>query len=239
MYNDIHANKLSLKNIFYYNRQKKTYIELAISLIIIVIFLVFALIPTIGTIDKVQESIKRYEEIRDKQKQILDQGRALSSLANETNGTLIEEIKYLHKIIPNQTDIRLLYVNIYNRAKKTNTVIKNIKINQSSTSSANANIFLSPNFLELELQVETDSINDLNEFIKQIEGPQVFPFPSIITKVNIQDPNINSEQTTGNTNNTDDTNSQDQQENSRINIQSNINMLLFFTDNAILTNQNN
>ncbi|MCX8035156.1 MAG: hypothetical protein N3A71_02640 [Candidatus Dojkabacteria bacterium] len=230
MYNDIHANKLSLKNIFYYNRQRKTYVELAISLIIIVVFLIFALIPTIGTIDKVKESIEKYEEIKEKQKRILDQGRKLESLSNEEIGSLSQEIQYLHKIVPNQTDIRLIYVNIYNRARKTNTVIKSIKLNEPK-SSISSNIFLSSKSLEVELQLENNSINDLNQFIKQIEGPQAFPFPSMITKVNIQDPNIRTEESSNNT-----SNNQNQEENSARNIQSNLTMLLFFPENANFTN---
>ncbi len=240
MYKDIHANKLSLKNIFYYNKQRKTYIELAVSLIIIVVFLIFALIPTIGTIDKVQESIKRYEEIKSTQQQILDQGRALNELSNETNGTLVQEIQYLNKIIPNQTDIRLIYVNIYNRAKRTNTVIKNIKINESNTrqSLSETNNLLSPVYITLELQIDNNTVNELNEFIKLIEGPNAFPFPSIITRINIQDPNEKmddqDQQNNNTSNNSENTNTTE--ESNRQNIHTNLTMLLFFTDTINLTN---
>ncbi len=103
---NISATKISLYDLFYASKTQKTYTNLGISLILMILFLIFALVPTVQKLDEIRERIDVYEALNTDVKQKI---QAAQMLDNQINNTSLDnppgvkdEIEFAKKLFVNK-----------------------------------------------------------------------------------------------------------------------------------------
>jgi len=182
--------RASLYDIFYATKAKRTYTNLGVSLLLIILFLVFALIPTITTIGTVQQKIEAYKTLNSSLKAKIDSARRLDAQLNnsssESSNGLKDEIDFMNKVYMTNYDLKPLYVNLYNRAQASNTRILSISPKYPASEFGTTivdNYKSAPTTqgYEISLSMVANDIRSANAFVKSLEGYQEMP---IILRVN-------------------------------------------------------
>lgn len=188
--------KASLYDIFYATKAKRTYTNLGISLLLIIFFLVFALIPTITTIGTIQEKIIAYKNLNSLLKAKIESAKKLDKQLNTTSSEspdgLKEQIDFMNKVYMKDYDLETIYINLYERAKSANVKILAItpKYLQNDVSAASVDDFeLAPTShgYELVLSMISNDMRSINNFLKSIEGYQEMPIICRVKSLVIND----------------------------------------------------
>lgn len=180
-----HTN-VSFYDFFYANKQKKTYTNLIVSIILIIVFTVFALRPTINTIGEIEDKIEEYEKINQQLQTKLSSAQTLSNQVNQsvTNGGSKEAIELVDLVFTDKENLVLVYKNLESRAEEHKVAITSISVKFSDDTEGGVQSefdntsFQSPSskLFSLSLSIESKSIDDLMSFIESLEGYQNNPF---------------------------------------------------------------
>lgn len=180
MFNDSVAHtKASLYDIFYASKARQTYTYLGVSLILVIVFLAFALVPTITTIGTVQEKIAAYDTLNTALKAKLETAKKLDAQMNTTstdspNG-LKDEIGFMNKVFMTNYDLKPVYTNIYKRSKDNNSTINSItpKFPTVDSGGKQVDTFVVPassQGYELILAMSSTTIENAVNFVKSLES---------------------------------------------------------------------
>ncbi len=191
-------SKVSIYDFFYANKTRKAYTMLGISLILIIILVVFALLPTIKTIGRIRENISVYKELNDTAETKIKASQNLQTQQNTTSEEspdgLKNEINFMNKVFFHDYSIESLYLNIKERAEKNGVRIVNIDSTyEVEGSSVNSEDFDSSSYSPstysygFDLSIQAKDTDDLFAFIKSIEGPDEFPVFARIADMSITD----------------------------------------------------
>ena len=173
---------LTVRELYYAGIRKKTYFELGMFLMVFLILLIFALIPTIDTLDSVNERIAFYTGLNGKVDDKLSLARSLNQLIFVD---LKEELEFLRDVAPDIKKLHLVYLNIYLRAKQANVSITSINLADTDRGARDPDPFYRDSyFFKLKLAGSCDSFNDVIKFIELLE-PSNFPILSRIDSIGI------------------------------------------------------
>lgn len=187
--------KFNIYDFFLANNTRKTYTNLGISLILILILIFFALMPTFNTIDKIKEKIETYQTLNS---QLITKIKSAQNLNEQLNfdssrsdkGVKLE-IEFMNKVFFNEVNLVDLYNNFSERAKKSNVAISDFTPRYESQVSQNSfersDDSPSSLFFEVNLNVEGKNLVDVENFISQLEAPINFPIVSRVRNVSIKD----------------------------------------------------
>lgn len=189
MDNDTVAHtKTSLYDLFYSTKEKRTYTNLGVSLVLIIVFLTFALVPTLTTLDTIQDSIKEYTQLNKGLKQKVE---AIRSLTSQRNNDAKDEVDFLQKTFTSNLEINSLYINIYRRAKDTNVKIitLNPKYPTSGTNVSGDTVANLPSEYAYEVQINAtaDKVSDISSFINTLESAENMPIPMRVKTISVVD----------------------------------------------------
>ncbi len=182
----------NLYDIFYASKAKKTYTNIGVSLILIIVFLAFALVPTLTTLDDIQDKIIAFKKVNTGLKTKIESIKKLST-QRETNddGGLKNEIDFLDKVFVSNLNLNSIYINLSRRAKNSNIKIQSITPNYPQDSSSEIGDFVlnAPSDISYELQVSilAPDRQSLVDFVKSLEGPRNIPIPIRIKSLLISD----------------------------------------------------
>lgn len=202
--------KSSLYDLFYASKAKKTYTNLGVSLILIIIFLVFALMPTIQTIDTVREKIAIYQVYNLKVAKKVANAKTLEQQRTTSgSGGLKDEITFLNKSFLFDYNLLPIYDNFYRRAADNNVRI--ISINPRLNTGAGfdqANLDSiqgAPSTLAYQVTVnaQAKTLQNTLKYIKTVESYKEMPLLIRVRSVSISD-QIESQKVTDELNGTND-----------------------------------
>lgn len=206
MSDSVKHTKLNVYDFFLSTTVRKTYTNLGVSLILIIILIFFALMPTIKTIDVIKEKISAYETINKKLDTKIKSAKNLNDQmtldSTKSPKGLKSEIEFLNKVFFFDTSFTELYENLHRRADENHVAITSFTPKyQSETSNSqksfeNSPVSPSSSFYELNLNIESKNITDVENFLSQLEGHKNFPIFSRIKNVSIKD-NIDTLAETG------------------------------------------
>lgn len=198
---EISHKKLTPKEIFYASIRKKTYVEIGISLIIFIFLLVFALLPTIDSLDNVNEKLTLFRDINVK---VNNNIQVFRNLKRQLFVNLQDESKVMENFILDEKDLHLVYYNLFKRAKNSNVILESLKIDSMSSDKVVMDEFYKKPFYVISLNVSSGDINKIVNFIKLLEGYENMPIVSRISAVNINKKyqnNVGQDDTENSTNN--------------------------------------
>jgi hypothetical protein len=187
---EVQHTRASLYEIFYSTKQKKTYTTLVASLLLFIIFLAGALVPTFRTLDDRQDQIAEYQEINQKLENKIIAVRNLNDQRStpQINGGLQDQINYLNRIFPENTEVTNLYFNLYERAKNADARIVNISVNYEPLERPNLNQdLITEAYYSIDLQVFAVNAKKISDYITSLEGAENMPIPIEITNLSIVD----------------------------------------------------
>lgn len=186
-------SKISVYDIFFANKTRKTYSNIIFGLTLVIILIVFALRPTITTISKIKEKISRYEQINPVLETKLNNFRNLSrQYGNSGSAGLKDQIEFLNKVFASTNDIQNIVNNIFKRASDTDVIITAfspdfpVTSGLVSTSEFEASSSSpSSNYYKITISAQSVDIESARKFIGSLEGIREFPVPSRITEISI------------------------------------------------------
>lgn len=190
----INHSKINLYDFFFANKARRTYTNLGFSLLLIIVFLFFALRPTILTIGTIQEKTKEYKELNSLVEQKLSAKRTLKEQLTQTSSDspngLKSEIDFMNDVFTDSYAFKDLYNNILDRANKTNVALKTITPQYQATRSSITDFDASKRspsnrFYEINIVIEAKSMTDVELFIKNIETYSRFPIFSRLKSMTI------------------------------------------------------
>lgn len=184
--------KTSVYDLFSASKARKTYTNIGVSLLLIITFLIFALVPTIQTIDKVTDKISIYEELNPKLSGEID---AIRVLSNQKDSEYKNEIEFAEKVFQDSSDFTVVYHNIDMRAKKFQVQIIDISFNYPDESLPQQDTITNPptsSVYQISISYQTSKIENAIGFISSLEGFKEFPIPSRIQSSQISDAEANA-----------------------------------------------
>jgi hypothetical protein len=184
--------KASVYDLFSASKARKTYTNLGVSLILIIVFLVFALVPTIETIDKVKDKISIYEDLNPK---LRDKFLAIKNLSSQKDNEIGQEIEFVEKVFQKDSNFSTIYLNIDERAKKYQTNIRDITFNYPDENFNMTDTISDPpssQMYQVNISFDTISLNNAIAFVSSFEGYKKFPIPSRVQNVQFSDLAANS-----------------------------------------------
>jgi hypothetical protein len=190
--------RASLYDIFYASKAKKTYTNLGVSLMLIIVFLIFALVPAISSIGDVQKKILSYENINNdlniKYEAAKTLDRQYNTLSSESQDGLKEEIDFLNRVFMYKYDVKPVYANLYKRASESEVSILTIAPkfpNADEVNTATLDITKVPSVrtYEMDIAFRTNDMANVSKFLKSMEGYKEAPIFSRIETVSITDLN--------------------------------------------------
>lgn len=192
----IHHSKINIYDFFFANKARKTYTNLGISLILIIILLIFALRPTILTIGKIRDKITQYEQVNEKVEKKIENAQNLAQQMSRTSsdypGGLEEELTFLDKVFFNDPNIKTVYNNLHRRADDSSVVIRNFtpkyvynNPNVNATEFDQTPASPSTKYYEMSFSVESKNLGNVEKFVETLEGFQQNPIFSRIKSISI------------------------------------------------------
>jgi hypothetical protein len=187
-------SKANIYEFFFANKKRATYTNLGICLILILIFLLFALRPTILTIGSIKSKISQYEELNIKAEAKIKAGQKLQDemnlSADDSANGMKNEIDYLNKVFQSDYNMKTVYSNIIQRAKDSNVAIRSIvpvypSENNTGLGFDTTDGSPSPSWYTLTLSVEGKDLQSVESFVRRLEGYQNFPVLSRVSGMNI------------------------------------------------------
>jgi hypothetical protein len=198
MANKIHHTQLNLYDLFFANKKRKTYTNLGISLILIIILLIFALRPTILTIGKIRDKIRQYEDVNTKVEHKIEAAQSLAQQmtqsSEDTPFGLEQEITFMDSVFFQDANIKTFYKNIHDRADKNNVAIKNVSPKYTFSALNNNPNYVefdqspaspSTKYYEVSMSLEAKSLGDIEKFIQTVEGYEQNPIFSRVRSLTI------------------------------------------------------
>lgn len=194
----VNHSKISFYEIFFSTQKRKTYTNLGVSLILIIVLLFFALRPTILTIGKIREQIKDYERVNLAVKSKVEASQQLAQQMSfssaDYSGGLKDEIDFLNSVFFADPNVKLFYQNMYQRANKNKVILKSLTPKYPLNSEA---LVLSPDIFdqtiaapslknyEINLLFEAKELKDIEGFVASLEGYSVNPIVSRVKNFTI------------------------------------------------------
>lgn len=184
--------KTNLYDLFYATKAKRTYTNLGVSLLLVIVFLIFALVPTLSTLDSIRDSINDYKAINASLKTKIDAVRNLAIQENSTsdNGGVKDELQFLNKVFLKDYNLTPIYVNMYERAKVANVKITSLTPRYPIGSTVISDSVLLPpstNSYEVSVTAESNQLSELLNFTKSLESAENMPLPTRIKNLSLRD----------------------------------------------------
>ncbi len=195
----ISATKISLYDLFYASKTQKTYTNLGIALLLIILFLVFVLVPTIQKLDEIKERISVYEALNADVRQKIQTAQVLDRQINNTSldnpPGLKEEIEFARKSFLSTKSLDVLLLNLYERSKRNSIEIINFVPKTPDELDQQENIPFSPSYtyFEVNLAAQAKNYDDIINFVNSLEGYENMPIASRIKSLDITDINTLSQ----------------------------------------------
>ncbi len=193
----IKHSTVNVYDFFFSNKTRRTYTNLAVSLGLIIVFLVFALRPTILTVGTIKEKIKEYEQYNEKVEAKIAASQKLQQQLTQTGSEspdgLKDEIDLMNRVFQSEYGVKVLYENFKKRADDYRLVLKSLApkytTNYNATSPDYDYSQITPSGLnyELNISVEGKSQDDVLSFINSLEGASNFPIVSRVKAISITD----------------------------------------------------
>ena len=195
MSDNVKHTKVNLYDFFFANKVRKTYTNLAITLILLIILVLFAIRPTLTTIEGIKNKTKDYKEQNNKALNKINAEKALQKQINfglnDTPGGFREAIEFVKKSFLNSNDYEIIYTNLYNRASKNNITIRNLVPSPATQTTSNefdlSSDSPSESSFDLTVAFEGKNIKDVQAFLNTLEGSKNFPIPSRVKAITISD----------------------------------------------------
>lgn len=194
---NIKHSKANIYDFFFSNKKRATYTNLGISLVLIIVFILFALRPTIVTIGNIKSKIEQYQTVNRNAESKIKAAKNLQSQINtssdEVSGGLKDEIDYVNKVFQESLSLKSIYTNLIKRAEIHNVVVRNITPNYPNGEISSVTNFdvseFSPSQASytLNFTIEAKDFISIENYIKSLEGYQNFPLLSRIHSINITD----------------------------------------------------
>ena len=192
--NPVSHKRITLYDIFYASKAKKTYTNLGIALLILIVFLVFALVPIIQTLDTVREKIEVYTSINATAIAKINAAKVLriqiENTSSENDRGLKDEIEFVNKTILTQDNLDIIYNNVYQRAKQNNIQINSITPKFSDNRNILEDIIINPpsdSFFEVGFSATAPNMNSAVNFFKSLEGYDNMPIVSRVKNITFSD----------------------------------------------------
>jgi hypothetical protein len=189
-------SKANIYEFFFSNKKRATYSNLGISIVLVIVFLVFALRPTILTIGSIKTKIKDYEVLNKKAEAKISASKLLQDQMNltsdESANGLKDQIEFINKTFQYNYSLKSIYTNVVQRAKASNVAIRSLvpefpgqqvaisSFDNSSESPSDTSYFLN-------ISVEGRDMASVENFIKTLEGYENFPLISRLNSASIVD----------------------------------------------------
>lgn len=190
-------SSVSFYDFFYSNKQKKTYVNLIAGIILIIVFILFALRPTITTIGEIQAKTEEYEGINEQLEKKLTNARQLIDQLTLTlsQGGQKESIEYLNQLLVEDVQLNLIVTNIYERAKDNNVAISTLDITYPdegdfgfrSDDDTDLSVAPTSKLFSINYTFESADFSDMIDFIGELEGYETFPIFSRMLNISITD----------------------------------------------------
>lgn len=189
-------SKANIYEYFLANKTRSTYTNIAISILLVVVFIFFALRPTILTVATIREKIKQYQDLNKKAEAKVEAGKKLQDQLNLTSTEspigLKSEIEFMNKSFLSDYGLRPVFSNLVERAKQSKVVIRSIvplySGNQTSNNSFDTSgLAPSDKSYSVNFTVESKDLPSIENFIRSIEGFNNFPIFSRVKQVSISD----------------------------------------------------
>lgn len=190
-------SKLRFYDVFLESKTKRTYTNLIASLVLIIVFLVFALRPTITTIGEIRDEIDTYKEYNQKLKRKADNANVLNQQFTQT---LTQQINFIDEVFFTDPNLKDFYNNIKIRADESDVAIKNFSVidapianNEDFADYDNSVNSPGSSHYTVEFTVQSFRKDDLKDFLSKLEGYQNFPVFSRVTSFLFLDEEIKHE----------------------------------------------
>jgi hypothetical protein len=195
MTDKVKHTKVNLYDFFFANKVRKTYTNVGITLLLTIVLVLFAIRPTLTTIQGIKNKITDYKAQNNKALNKINAEKALQKQINfglnDTPGGLREAIEFVRKAFLQNDSYETIYTNIYSRANKHNIVIRSIVPSAAVANSANSfdmsSDAPSESSFDLNVSFEGKDIKEVQAFLETLEGSKNFPIFSRIKTITIND----------------------------------------------------
>jgi hypothetical protein len=189
-------SKANLFDYFFANKTRKTYTNIGISLILIIVFLVFALRPTISTVGTIKKKIADYEKYNALAEKKINAAKNLQNQLNlssaESETGLKEEIAFLDKIYMYNYSLKTIYQNLVVRANQSNVVLRGIIPTYKTTGFTDTAFETLPSApslskFNINVSLEGKDMASVEAFLRTLEGAENLPLISRVSSVSVVD----------------------------------------------------
>jgi hypothetical protein len=192
MAEDVKFTKVNLYEFLFANKTRKTYTTLALTLVLVIVLLTFALRPTLLTVSTIKEKIKEYDSLNTLLEKKVAASQILQSQMNTSSTDidkgLKDEIDFLGKVFQGSYGLKSIYLNILKRADTNKIIVSSITPNyQSSGAGGFENLPASPSdsYYSIDIVAAGNSLEDIQNWAKSLETSVQFPIFSRLSSFSI------------------------------------------------------
>lgn len=184
--------KTNLYDLFYSTKTRKTYTNLGVSLLLLIVFFAFALIPTLSTLDTIRDSIVDYQNVNAGLELKIANVRSLIIQQNSTseNGGVQDELELLDKVFLQDKNLTPVYLNLKERAKISNVKILSFSPRYAAGNNSSIDELTnvpSQSSYEISLGARSNDLVSMSTFLNSLESPANMPLPSRIKSIALTD----------------------------------------------------